>query len=446
VISKMRTVYREMRADINGPDGKIYYGWWNVLAAFPCIIFIFTTSLLMIKLIMPDAEEALGMSRVDTMWIGTIKFATSAVAAFVGGFLVDRLGVKSVLYLCSFVTGGGLIFGHFIDSVWMYRLAGVPLGFSSMPLLMATKTLVARWFNRRLGIALGVTMTASSLGGIILPMIFAQLIETYGWQDAMALSSIGIFLFVIPVIHFVIRDNPTEAEIASEFGEHAQPKSVGRGGLIEDSSQQEIGPTFSEIVRKPSFAVIGCLMVAIGFVDQGFTLNLTPFLVNDLGFTLTKVSFTITVSFIFGFSSKLFFGWLFDKTSFKGLSICYVVNALAILFALGIQGMVTLLIFQVARGFAHSGILLETPVLAKHAYGPFHLGKVIGTLSALAGVGLTLGPITIAKFFDIYGNYNMAFWLLGGIMALCAVVIYLVPPEYRLKMQREHAQPGHAAG
>jgi cyanate permease len=54
-------------------------------------------------------------------------------------------------------------------------------------------------------------------------------------------------------------------------------------------------------------------------------------------------------------------------------------------------------------------------------------------------VGLTLGPITIAKFFDIYGNYNMAFWLLAGIMALCAVVIYLVPPEYRLKMQREHA-------
>ncbi|MDP6054040.1 MAG: MFS transporter, partial [Candidatus Latescibacteria bacterium] len=120
--------------------------------------------------------------------------------------------------------------------------------------------------------------------------------------------------------------------------------------------------------------------------------------------------------------------------------------ALAILFALGIQGMVTLLIFQVARGFAHSGILLETPVLAKHAFGPFHLGKVIGTLSALAGVGLTLGPITIAKFFDIYGNYNIAFWLLGIIMTVCAVVIYLVPPEYRLKMQREQAKPGHAEG
>ena len=58
--------------------------------------------------------------------------------------------------------------------------------------------------------------------------------------------------------------------------------------------------------------------------------------------------------------------------------MCYVMVAISIVMVFGIQGFLTLLIFQMARGFAHSGILMESPILAKHIFGPFHLGKVIG--------------------------------------------------------------------
>ena len=82
------------------------------------------------------------------------------------------------------------------------------MGFSAMPLLVATKTLVARWFNRRLGLAIGLTMSASSLAGIFFPVLFAWLIETIGWQSAKAWSSTGIFFIVMPVVYFVIKSNP----------------------------------------------------------------------------------------------------------------------------------------------------------------------------------------------------------------------------------------------
>jgi len=437
--NKVFRAFHEMRKEIKGPDGKLYYGWWNVFATYPCIIFIFTTPLMMLKLIYPAVEESLQISRADVVAISSVKFATSAIVAFAAGFLIDRLGVKSVLYLCAMVTGLGLVYFNFIDSKWTYWAAGIAMGFSSMPLLMATKTLVARWFNRRLGLAVGLTMSASSLAGIVFPILFAWMIETLGWQLATAWTSTGIFFIVMPVIYFVVRDNPSPEEIAAEFEGQGAAGKIVRGGLVEAETDEK-DPSVGELFRKPTFMIIGFMMIAIGFVDQGFTQNLTPFLVNDLGFTLTKVAVTLSLSFLFGLSSKLFFGWLFDRLSFKGLSICYVMNALAIIAALGIQGFVTLLIFQLARGFAHSGILLETPVLAKHAFGPFHLGKVIGTFSALAGVGLTLGPIAVAKLFEIYGNYNVAFTLLTAIMALCAVIIYFLPPEYRLRQLREQKE------
>ena len=116
---------------------------------------------------------------------------------------------------------------------------------------------------------------------------------------------------------------------------------------------------------------------------------MTLFMVTDLGFNLQIVALATSASFLLVLFSKVLFGWLFDLASLKGISICYVIKALSIALAIGIQGFITLMFFQLSRGFAHSGILIETPILEKHIFGPFHLGKVIGIFSAITAVGLT---------------------------------------------------------
>ncbi len=131
---------------------------------------------------------------------------------------------------------------------------------------------------------------------------------------------------------------------------------------------------------------------------------MTLFMVTDLGITLQLVALATSGSFLLGLFSKVFFGWLVGLASLKGISICYVIIALSIALAFGIQGFITLMIFQLSRGFAHSGILIETPILAKHIFGPFHLGKVIGIFSAITAVGLTFGPITVAKLNQMGGK------------------------------------------
>ena len=111
--------------------------------------------------------------------------------------------------------------------------------------------------------------------------------------------------------------------------------------------------------------------------------------------------------------------------------------AFSIVLAFGIQGIITLLIFQLARGFAHSGILLETPVLAKHTFGPNHLGKVIGFFSAITAVGLAFGPRTIGAMYDQYGNYNFAFIICIILLIVCAGILFFLKPTYWLKLQQE---------
>ncbi|SVB41521.1 uncharacterized protein METZ01_LOCUS194375, partial [marine metagenome] len=35
VNNKVLKAYHEMREETKGPDGKLYYGWWNVFATYP---------------------------------------------------------------------------------------------------------------------------------------------------------------------------------------------------------------------------------------------------------------------------------------------------------------------------------------------------------------------------------------------------------------------------
>ena len=338
---------------------------WNVLAVYPIVMFIFSTPMLMLHYIYPSVEGALGMTRAEVVAISSVKFATSAVVAFAAGFLIDRLGVKKVIYTCATVTGLGMIYFRFIETPMMYWLAGIPIGFSSLPLLLSTKTLVARWFNRRLGLALGLAAAASSVAGIVFPVFYAWLIETYGWNNALPIMSVAIVLVVFPVVHFVVRDDPSDADIAREFGADATPKKLVRGRLEESGSDKdaEAGPSFRQIAWTPAFLVLCVVQFVVGFADQGFTQNATPFIVNDLGFSLRTAAITTSLSFMVGFTSKIFFGWLFDKYSLPGISICYVMIASYMALAFGIQGVATLVIFMLARGFAHSGVLMEEPVL-----------------------------------------------------------------------------------
>ncbi|HIG45428.1 MAG TPA: hypothetical protein EYQ20_03010 [candidate division Zixibacteria bacterium] len=139
-------------------------------------------------------------------------------------------------------------------------------------------------------------------------------------------------------------------------------------------------------------------------MSSRITQNMTLFMGADLGFALQLVALATGGSLLIGLFSKVFFGWLVGLASLKGISICYVIIALSIALAFGIQGFITLMIFQLSRGFAHSGILIETPILEKHIFSPFHLGKVIGTFSAIAAVGLTFRPITVAKLCQMTGN------------------------------------------
>ena len=63
----------------------------------------------------------------------------------------------------------------------MYSLAGIA-GVATSP--VAYSRVVANWFDRRRGLALGLSSAGVGVGAFIMPSLAHFLIEEYGWRQA----------------------------------------------------------------------------------------------------------------------------------------------------------------------------------------------------------------------------------------------------------------------
>src|SRR5262249_49043775 len=63
---------------------------------------------------------------------------------------------------------------------------------------LPSTALVANWFVRRRGIALGVTVAGATIGGAIAPVVAAFLIERFGWRHALLALGLGMAAVAAP--------------------------------------------------------------------------------------------------------------------------------------------------------------------------------------------------------------------------------------------------------
>ncbi|MCS6948509.1 MAG: MFS transporter, partial [Steroidobacteraceae bacterium] len=140
------------------------------------------------------------------------------------GALVDHYGPRRVILLsfvcealivASFYFHGPSLVGFFLRYALLGTLA---LGTTHI----AFARLVALWFDRRRGLALGVALTGVGFGGAILAPLSQSLINTYGWRSAYLWLALGIGALIVPLLAVVVRDTPQSRGWAPD-GERLAP-------------------------------------------------------------------------------------------------------------------------------------------------------------------------------------------------------------------------------
>ena len=194
---------------ITGLRDRLFYGWM-VVAAF-CI----ATAILMgirfsFGVFFKSIEYQFDLTRTGTSSVVSIASLLTGVFAIIGGWASDRYGPKIVLLIMGLFTGLGMLLTSQTSSPWQlfitYSLL-LSIGFGALyPVMVAT---VSRWFDKKRGLALGITTAGGGLGTMLIAPFAAYLIDRFDWRVSFIALGILAWLIVVPLSQ-LLKKEPSE--------------------------------------------------------------------------------------------------------------------------------------------------------------------------------------------------------------------------------------------
>jgi len=389
---------------------KIYYGWFIVLGAF-LALFVSSIQGYSFGVFIEPLTADFGWSRAPlTLGFSLSLFATSffGIAA---GRLSDKYGVKKLMTLGTILLSVGFFAASRIQTVYHLYLSFLLVGIGASSVYIPVTTTVARWFDERRGLAIGLSVSAIAIGMASFPPILERTIYSFGWRWTFIIIAL-ISLALLTVSTILMKrppDNP--------------------GGVNQYVQKQY---TLREALRTPYFWIIYFMFMMAQFSSMTITTHIIPY-ATDVGLSSFYAAAILTViggANIFG---RVLGGWTSDKLGvIKGVSIFFVFQALAIFLLPFFSSISGLYSVSLLFGLTYGGWVMIYPVITSRLFGTKHSGAILGALGTVAGIGGAFGPYLAGYLYDLTGVYDLAFLISGVMMvaSLCLSILFIkIYPE-----------------
>jgi sugar phosphate permease len=362
-----------------------------------------------------------GWTRGQVTAFSSWKFLAGAITSLLFGFVVDRIGLRRVVFVGTLLTGLPLMAVYFVTELWVFYLFGFVLGVTAIIAAVGVKILIGNWFMMTLGRAVGIAFVGGSLAGVVTPITTRLLIDAYGWQSATAIVGAAILLLVLPVFLLLVREKPEDYGASAEQLD-GPPEARGSVG--------KRGPELRELFRLRTFWLILMAHFFVGAIDHSMLEHTALFLERDAGLGHLAAAGGLTVAFLASSVGKVGFGWLFDRLSNRGIALCWWSLAIGILLAFPVSSVWTMTLFAVFRGASHGGILIDVACLARHNFGTRSLSTTVSFFTGANMLGGAASTAAVGYAHDILGSYTVPFVVLMLLALVAGLLVAFIKPAY----------------
>ena len=360
------------------------------------------------------------------------KVIIGPLFGFAAGWTIDRFGPRRLM-LAGIVMAGAALVGlgsvttlGFFYACYMLNALGNVCG-GPLP----NQVLLARWFDRNRGKAMGFAYLGIGIGGTLVPLIATALITSFGWRTALQVLGVLMVLIAFPVTWFV-RDSPEQGR---EDVLGTVPRGLGtvpRDSHGRPSAFHGGQSPLSATLKSPAFylLLVGsmCSIAAVGGTVQ----NLKLFLTIDLKLSQLEVARIASLVLFSSLAGRIMMGYLADKWSRKHVMILiYAIVAAAIPLLFLADRPWARPLFAVLFGIGLGGDYMIIPLMAADLFGTLTLGRLMGIITTADGVAEATAPMLVAAIRDSSGSYAQGFSVLIGLAALGAAAVALLPAAPR---------------
>ena len=361
----------------------------------------------------------------------SIMILVTGSLALVAGRLTDRYGPRPIVTIGGLSAGIAFLLMSQISSLWqVYLIWGILMGISFCFCLLPIMAIVPRWFIKRRGIAMGITMAGSGIGGIISPLLAQWLISAYGWRNAFIIVGVITLVIIIPLAQF-LKHSPQRAGL----------KPYGENEIIEDKQSQSSameGLSFSQAIRTSRFWLFALILAGFFFCFSSMMVHIVPH-ATDIGIPEVIAASILSIIAGIGIFARLAIGFISDRLGGTlALSICVSLGTLTLIWLLFAEEIWMFYLFAVLHGFSFGSIATLVPIVPAELFGLKSLGVIMGGIILLATIGEAIGAPLTGSIFDITGSYRLAF-LICTVICTATVILSLVLLRYKGKtgMARE---------
>jgi MFS family permease len=239
---------------------------------------------------------------ISTLALGMTAFSLScSIWCPLVGFLADRYPVRNIMAIALvgmalFQTVIGFASAGWQIVVLYSVVLGLVITFSSG---VPSQALVARWFVRRRGLAMGLTSFGIALAGVVFPPIITALLPQIGWRATWLLFGVLTGVVVAPIVFFSLRERPG----AEEGAAYVTP-------TVHDP--QAVALPLRRIFGNRNFWMTIIAFTPTQSALMVLSVNLAP-IVMSKGFSLATAGLLISVYSLSAIASKLGMGMLADR-------------------------------------------------------------------------------------------------------------------------------------
>ena len=417
--------------------------WWIVAASLMAqLVGSGAINIFAFGVFLKPIANDLGLGRGDLSSALLLSTFMTAVGCLAYGALIDRVGIRTVLlpaialYALS-VAALSLLQPSLAIVYTLFGLSGffgtgqTPLGYSKV---------VAQWFNKERGLALGIIQAGIGLGGIFVAQLARLLINDFGWRNAQVGMGIVIFIVAFLPVAFFVRE----------------PASVlaARRSAQQGLRQHKVisGLTSSEVLRgSRQFWMLAVAFFIVVLTANGPLIHAVA-LLTDRGISISRATAALSAAGLAMIVGRLLSGYCLDRFFGPYVAVFCVGGAMTGLGLLisGAGGLAPIAgIILCGLGMGAEGDIV--PYFVSRYFGLRSFGQIYGYLFAVFMIGVGVGPSLMGFSFDHWHSYAPMFIIFEFALLLACIIFlslgpYRFPPEEHITEGEEKVALSGASG
>jgi MFS family permease len=380
-------------------------------------------------------EQTFGWTRAQVSIAATIIVFVSVITQPIQGILVDRYGVRrvsliSVPIFCASIAGLYFIPANiavFYGAWVIVTLCGMALWNGSYNKVMAA------WYDRKLGMAVGIIGAGQGVGGALVPLICQTLITHVGWRGAYVGLALITLVMTFSCNYLFLYNEPADKGLL--------PDGEGVASRAEKSLPE--GLTFKEALEERPFWIMAISFFLLGTMTTTIVAHLIPMLV-DSGITPQTAVLSMSAFGIAVIIGRICAGLSLDHFYAPWVLIAFMIGPIVglVMFALGHPGS-TAFVWAALIGLGVGAEIDVLGYLIPRYCGRLAYAKLYGSLLAAFQLGGGIGTAALGIIRTSQGAYTNGLWAIAVTTVLSVIVISQIGP-YRYRVQAHAGRLGVA--